>query len=60
MSDFELKLAELRAEADQEVRAEGQWAEITVPARLLLVLLDAVERKHNRTTSDHPQIPFRT
>jgi hypothetical protein len=48
VSDLQLQLAALRAEADQELAADGDWADITIPARLLLQLLDAVDRKYNR------------
>ena len=48
MPDLQTQLAALRAEADQELRADGDWADITIPARLFLQLLDALEPKYNR------------
>ena len=41
MSDLQLQLAALRAEADQELAADGECAEVTLPARVLLLLLDS-------------------
>lgn len=40
MNDIELQLAALRAEADQEIEADGEWADITLPAWLLLEILN--------------------
>ena len=48
VTDFEVQLAQLRAECDQELAADGDWADITVPARLLLALLDLARAVHHR------------
>lgn len=60
MSDFETQLAALRAEADQELRADGEWADITLPARFLLRILDALQPKYHRGNNDRPHTPLRT
>lgn len=59
MSDAELKLAELRAEADQELAADGAWADITLPAWLFLEILDRAEGHHHRGNNS-AQTPLRT
>lgn len=65
MTDFAIELAALRAAADQELTAPesaggGDRAEITIPARTLVRLLDLVEPQYHRGNSDHPQTPLRT
>jgi hypothetical protein len=60
MDDFEVELGALRADVDQELRIDGDWAEVTVSAPLLLRLLDAVQPKYNRGDEGPPRTPPRT
>lgn len=65
MSDVELQLESLRAQCDQEIAADGDWADITVPARIFLEILDRLQgrargRGRHRDDGEHPQTPLRT